>query len=281
MSKSKNYGFLSGFSKNFKKTRTHILRKKNTFKNSYLKSYRNTRDSIRNGYKTNYIARRDKIRNTYAKAKDGFVDRYDAITNVFAKNPALRPSIIAAIFFIFGLFIGLYVAPSYFTSATDGIELDTNTTKSAELSQIDKQEAELPSISSTRSTTYTTAKTAAYTAEPATVISIPANRIEISHKDSNGILYVPANNVGRYGTLYMGHTPGIFSDLHAARIGQKIVLGSNTYTVNSVNVGLEINGEYKVAGYSISNLASLPSGQIALISCYGSDYRTVVFASLD
>lgn len=93
---------------------------------------------------------------------------------------------------------------------------------------------------------------------------------------------VPASTVGYNGTLYMGHTPGVFSSLSRAKAGQEVIVSGRHYTVASVGV-------YRVSddrrgleglGYDMWGLMALSDGQIVLMTCTNgsSSYRTVVFA---
>ncbi len=288
MSKTSKSSFLSGFSQNYRKTRSHILRKKRIFRNSYLNHYRSMRDSIRSGFHVNYIGRRDSIRNGYSTSyishrdsvKNGFSMSFNNINGAFANNHVLRPSIIAALFFVFGLFMGMYVAPTYLTSATTNLDLEVNETENnSKYSVVSNDKAKTPTISYSRNATATTISKPQSDAN-SVAISVPANKL-VAVSPQNGELAVPDYGVSYYGTLYMGHTPGIFGTLQYAKAGQKIIMGSKTYTITSVQVGLPITSSTTVAGYSMLDLATRPSGQIVLITCHGSAYRTLVFATID
>ncbi|MBR5621391.1 hypothetical protein IKW75_02845 [Candidatus Saccharibacteria bacterium] len=291
MSKSKKFNFLSGFAKSFKKSRSRILRKKIGFKNAYLKSYKSHRDAIRNGYTKSYNTRKNAVLSfkttvtngyteQYANVSDairnGYSEKYSSVTNVFMANPALRPSIIAAIFFVVGLFVGIYVAPTHLTAADTGLALDGKSNNLAAYDKITTEEADLPTISATNYSSIQSTTTSD------TILSVSADNIIAVEPDENNTLYVPDYGVSHWGTLYMGHTPGIFSNLQYAKSGQKIVLGDKSYTITSVQVGLKITGDTTVSGYSMSYLGKgLGANQIALITCFGSSNRTIVFATLD
>lgn len=95
-------------------------------------------------------------------------------------------------------------------------------------------------------------------------------------------LSVPASEVGYYYTLYMGHTPGVFSNLARAKIGQKVIINNKNYTIESV-------GTYKVKpdrktyeGFNLgmAEFIAMPAGKIVLMTCAnGKDsHRIIVIA---
>lgn len=143
------------------------------------------------------------------------------------------------------------------------------------------ERAAVPAIASVRSVESTPATQPTREAP----FAIPELGIYSNIVDSplNGTsLTVPDREVGHFGSFYMGHTPGVFSGLARARVGQKVIVNGTTYTMTSVGTYKKNSSTtFEGTNMGMYELVYLPKGQISLMTCAGGsdDYRIIILAS--
>ena len=227
---------------------------------------------------------------------------------LFKDIPILKPALIASFSFVFGFVLSKHLLPINLSSAASNIDVQA-TTSSTLIAQTEKSIPEKtatvltaetePSASyvgayyNSRATTLTnTAGANAAGANASSSLFIPSLGINsaITPSSLSGKeLSVPSSNVGVYGTLYMGHSSGIFARLNQARVGQQLYLNGNAYTISSVEINQPVWSNRKgVGAHGMNQLIALGASQIVLMTCSGSyvegfgwSGRTLVFASLN
>ena len=240
-----------------------------------------------------------KGNNSFSK---GFSKYFAKNKTFFAKkiatNPTLRPSLVAAFSLFLGIFVGTYVIPINATYANSNIDISDAST-SNDYTQIDEktnvEKTEIASLvnrgnGSARSVGTSTSSSAVTPTAGANLV-IPSLGIATSVSASNlsnHELSVPSSSVSYYGTLLMGHSSGVFTNLPRAGVGQEITYNGRTYVIDSVRANLPVSSDrQKVGNYSMYVLTNLGANRIVLMTCAGSyqagfgyTHRTLVFATL-
>lgn len=198
--------------------------------------------------------------------------------------------------FMIGILAGKLAMPISGAYAVNEIVVNEDNTATASKTTTEKSlieeaavsdiaSADIYDASANKNTSYAISYNSSANTAVSYAFSIPALGIYSPLTQSsmnNKKLDVPASNVGVYGTLYMGHTPGVFSNLAYAKAGQQVIVNGVSYIITSVNVyEIDPDGDsFNNDSLKMKYLVNLPAGQIALMTCTNgsSTHRTIVFA---
>ena len=266
------------------------------------KSYLNLRKSVRLNYKNLKKSARTSVKHLKKSSKTP----HKYFQTIAKSNPMLVPSLIVALSIFAGIIIGHTFLPIATSVASENYQLQIEESSSNHYSL--KKTLEVPEKSQAQSneiatayytrqiTNYVTSQinstaTSTTTNAASSGLSIPALGISsplISSSLSNNELSVPDYGVSVYGSLYMGHSSGVFAKLPSASVGQNLQIGSSTYIISSVQNYQPVWANRKgVGNYSMRQLINLGENQVVLMTCSGSyqagfgwTHRTLVFATL-
>lgn len=253
--------------------------------------------------KLNYKNLKKSTRASFGHLKKSLKISYKHFQKITISNPALVPSLIAALSIFAGTIIGNIFLPITTSVAFENYQLQIEESnpdhyslkKTLETPEKSPAESnEIAPIYYTHQTSPQANSIITSTATSATNkgLSIPALGINsplTSSSLSNNELSVPDYGVSVYGSLYMGHSSGVFAKLFSASVGQALQINSSTYTISSVQNYQPVWANRKgVGNYSMRQLINLGENQVVLMTCSGSyqagfgwTHRTLVFATLN
>lgn len=218
-------------------------------------------------------------------------------------NPAFKPAMIIVGSFFLGLIVGASFLPVASSTATSDVNIQVSAeptpdpTPLPEKAAPEKTDSALSaerdlatSYIAAASTNPTSVAPLSASSQNLSAFSIPSlgvNSSLVSSNLSSKELSVPASGVSFYGSLYMGHSAGVFARLSQASAGAQIYINGTAYTITSVQINLPVwSNRQGVGDYHMAQLINLGTGQIVLMTCsgayqdgFGWTGRTLVFAS--
>ena len=263
MKKARKSAFLTGFSSSFRKTTSNFVLKKRLFVKKIQKS----------------------------TLKSGYNKGYDRSLRAVNNNPALRPSLIFAIAFIFGFAVATILNPVNASLATTDYTIPTED----EILKRKEIESEKAKIDQKTQEKIATKNTLAEPNLQSGVLSIPKIGLNITVSSSTRIgneLSVPTYGVSSYYNLLMAHSSGVFANITSLQNGDKIGYNGQLYMVyNKVTARVSDNRKYLGTGTNTIDTYAKEQGSdtILLMTCSGyrrqftdgtwsSSHRTFVYA---